>query len=191
MFIDTMMLVRLLKFIAVISGLLLAAGCAAVFPAKKVDMTESSYKAAELLLQQSKAALTPQTSLTISPLTDINNPGELTAFGRLVSQQIGARFVQLGYNVTSATGDEAMIQREQAYSDATPQPQENFPPYGSSSALIAGQYAVANKQVVISLRLNDSASGKVVGAYDYELPYDRDIKELTKTKADRESFFPF
>lgn len=143
---------------------------------KTYGLTESSYAAADMLAQQSKSFITHETPLKIGVLTDLNHPNEKTNFSRMVSEQVASRFVQLGYNII----DSHVLAVNQQNSTAN-----------SGYGAITGRYAVARSEVLINLRIVEIETGKVLAAYDYTLPNSRDIKELTKTQADKDSFFDF
>lgn len=195
-----MIVIRHVVFFWLIPVLFLA-GCTTSFlggsvSSKKFNLTDSSYAAADMLVQQSKALVTPDTSLQIGVLADTNKPGELTAFGKMVAGQIGARFVQLGYNVTSSSFDEIMMRREQQQGGMLPPGSmgqygggQYNGGYGSAGpanqATISGQYAVAKKEVLVNLRVMEPGSGRMIAAYDYSIPYTRDVKELTRSPSDK------
>lgn len=153
--------------------------------AGSVDLTQSSYTAADMLLQQSKNILTPQTPLQIGVLTNIKRPSETTALGQMVASQIGARFVQLGYNVsitpyqgglTMATAVGGGAGATGTYGGSAAAAMQGMPMQGQ--AIITGHYAIARHDVLINLRIIDQTGGRVLAAYDYTLPLDSDIKEL-------------
>jgi len=178
------------------------------FAGPGVNLTATSYDAADRLLQQAKMALTQTTPLQVAPLTDINHPNEITAFGRTVSNQIGARFVQLGFNVSIPGFDEMMLAREQAQGPAGgarpieegdmgaplpgAAPYNNIPRAApSGGVMITGQYVVAQKDVLVNLRIVEQGSNRILGAYDYSVPLSSDIRTMVRTKAQRNSFFGF
>jgi hypothetical protein len=193
---------RIRYLIAVFACIFVLSGCSTsvmqagnIFEGKHVNLTEVSYAAADMLVQQTKAYVTSDTILQIGMLTDMQEPDVPTAFGRIVAGHIGARFVQLGYNVTAASFQssagmpmEAAVSNDSAY--AAPQ-QGYISRKGAGHALITGNYAVARKDVLVNLRIIESASGRVLAAYDYNLPLSGDIKELMKTGTEDEgsSFF--
>lgn len=155
---------------------------------RETVLTQSSYAAADMLIQQSRSFITPATPLEIGALTDLDNPNELTNFGNMVAQQIASRFVQLGYNV-SATAD--LTGAPSAMGEAPP----SYAMPGTTAApgrlVITGRYAVARDAVLVNLRLIEAATGKVAAAYDYTVPKTMNIRELTKTEAGKKSWFDF
>ena len=153
------------------------------------SLAESSYTATDRLMQQSRGVITPQTMLSIGTLSDLNQPGETSALGRMIAEQIAARYVQLGYNVTVNADPGA----DQIMSGpAVPVSSLDGTSMGTSSAgpaRITGQYVLAKNDILINLRVVEQGSGRVLAAYDYNLPLTSDIKELSKTAAQRRSFF--
>jgi hypothetical protein len=169
-----------------------------LFEAEEFNLTQSSYAAADMLIQQSKSFVNSDTPLQIGMLTDIQNPQRHTAFGRLVTSHIGARFVQLGYNVTTASF------APMPTAHATRDPNELFvsdmsgpgQPYGIISqgsgsggqkAIITGNYALARNHILVNLRVIEEGTGRLLAAYDYNLPHSRDLKTLTSSGDDKES----
>ncbi len=57
-------------------------------------------------------------------------------------------------------------------------------------AILGGQYARANGRVLISLRLRDAGTGRVLGAYDYSIPISSEINDLLG-KDEHQGFFKF
>ncbi len=150
-------------------------------------LTESSYGAADMLIQQSRSLISTETPLAIGMLTDLDSPNEQTNFGRMVTEQIASRFVQLGYNVTAAPGTgepPPAIAGAQGYV----QRQDSGK---AGASVITGTYAVARDAILVNLRIVESASGKVVAAFDYPVPLTRDVRELAKTSAEKSSFWDF
>ncbi len=166
---------------------LILAGCdTARFTGQpRQELSETTYAATDRLAQQAKGTVTVNTPLQVGALTDIENPGEETAFGQMLARQVGARFVQLGYSVTEggAAPLPAMAPAAGAY------PADQSMGYGMTGpAQISGQYALAKKEALINLRLIDS-SGRVVAAYDYSVPMTTDIKQLARTSAQKQGAF--
>lgn len=181
-------------FLAVIAPFSVTGCTALTGGSDRTSLTDANYKAAEMLQQQARSHVSQNTRIQVSALTDMGNPDELAPLGRLIAEQIGGRFVQLGYTVAPAGTDEAMLMREQAYETA----QQNLPSYEPAAgglqtpnAVITGQYARADRQVMVSLRMIDGGSGRLLAAYDYALPGDKDVRELAKPPSSGGWFFGF
>lgn len=141
------------------------------FTGQEVNLTESSYGAADMLAQQSRSFVTPETPLQIGRLSDMRAPQDMTAFGRIVASHVGSRFVQLGYNVVNVMPVPVTVPGQEV-SNAM---QQTAPPGG---AMITGQYAIARRDVMINLQVIDGQSGRLLAAYDYSVPMTADVKAL-------------
>lgn len=180
-----------------VSGLALP-GCAVVeevrtslFEVRKVNLTETSYAAADMLAQQSRARMTHQTPLRIAMLTDVTTPYEVTAFGQQVANQLGSRFVQLGYNVQSVPMPPALMPElsggPKPGSANSPQPVQMgvSPSNGKGDAMVTGTYARNRDSIQVSLKILQGAEQNVIAAYDYALPMTRDLRHTSMSEADR------
>lgn len=177
--------------LACLIGLATITGCTSTpFHRSYVNVTEKNYAAADMLLQQSKNVITSETPLHIGVLTNIKRPAEITAFGQVTASQIGARFVQLGYNVTTSPALNAMAIDSPAYSDAMA-PSASVSSGVGPRSMITGHYAVAKRDVIVNLRVIEEGSGRVLAAYDYTVPRNSDIKELISTETEEDKAFSF
>lgn len=187
--------------------MLFLTGCTAsvlqsnLFEPERVNLTETSYAAADMLIQQSKAFVHSDTPLQIGMLTDIQNPQRFTAFGRLVTSHIGARFVQLGYNVTTASFAPMPLYDDTpsgglAAGDMGGPAMVTGQPYGIISqgsgaggnrAIITGNYALARHDILVNLRVIEEGTGRMLAAFDYSLPMTRDLEDLTRSGDEKET----
>lgn len=175
-----------------------------------VSLTQANYGAADMLSQQTQAVLGRDTILQIGMIGDIAHPAAETPFGKTVASHIAARFVQLGYHVSAASYSEM--------SGGAPLPvyqggDQGGAGYGGGSlggggaggaygggygargaarnAMLTGQYAVARHGVLVNLRLLDTASNRVIAAYDYTVPLTRDTEELVAVPGVKKGWFGF
>lgn len=190
-----------LQIVLVAAGLLLP-GCAVteeirthLFDTTKVNLTENTYAAADMLAQQTQSRMTPQTPLRIAVLTDVTTPGETTAFGQQVANHLGSRFVQLGYNVHSVPLPPGMmaaqVNAEPMALNPTggaPQPIRTGigPSSGKGDALVTGTYSRMQNAIHVNLKVLQGADQKIIAAYDYTLPMTRDLREVSLSAAERQ-----
>ncbi|WP_435640579.1 hypothetical protein [Micavibrio aeruginosavorus] len=167
-----------------------------LFDTSKINLTDSSYAAADMLAQQSRAHVNAATPVQIFPLYDVAIPGELTPFGQTVSSQLGARFVQLGYNVyTGGLPPDSVPSTVMApqVGVGAPQPVMKGVTPSSASGMkkpglvqMYGSYARGKDHLMISLQMIQAETGRVLSAYDYTLPATRQLREMSMTKAERD-----
>jgi|GEM_PF-6583040 len=151
--------------------------------APTVNLTSTSYSAADMLVHQAQSKLSQSTVLALGSLTDLKVPGNTAPFGKIVSSQVGARLVQLGYNVhmpddigTVSAGDmpaapaapvmKAPLQDSSSGKGVS---------VGNVQAMVTGHYARNGEEVLINLRIVDMGSGQIWGSFDYTIPVTNEI----------------
>lgn len=184
-----------------VSAALMMASCAVVeevqtslFDTTKINLADSSYAAVDMMAQQTKSRMTVHTPLKIAVLTDVTTPTETTAFGQQVSNQLGSRFVQLGYNVQSVPMQPAMIEsaaldvgKPIPLNNGAPQAKQmgQQPTMGRGDALVTGTYTRMKDTMQVSLKILQAPDQKIIAAYDYTLPMTRDLREISMSAAER------
>lgn len=162
-----------------------------------LSVRESSYSAADRLIEQAFENGFLQTGMPLvsTTLTDVNRVGKSSGLGRIVADQVGARFTQRGYPVTEirlrngisivqderkeSVGGEYMLSRDT----------EALVRKAKASGILTGTYAVGKDSVFVSLRLVAVTTGKVVAAYDYVLFMSDDVRTLTRDNDARRTRF--
>lgn len=160
------------------------------------SMAELSYRAADMLSQQTQGSVTRDTPLRIGRIVDIASSNASTPFGRTVGSQIAARFVQLGYTISAASYDEMNGGMTAAAPEIMTPPGVSYdnayaPAPVTANVILTGQYAQAEDEVLVNLRLLDTAANKVMAAYDFSMPLTRDIRELAAIPGENKGWFGF
>lgn len=103
---------------------------------------------------------------TLSPIDDLNVSSR---FGRIYAEHAADRLVQRGYNVgelrmreSMSIGNEGEFVLSRKVQDLVKERQ--------AAAIMAGTYAVADSQVLVSMRLLDASSGRIIAADSTSLP---------------------
>jgi hypothetical protein len=173
-----------------------------LFDTNKVNLTDTTYAAADMLAPQTKARVTPSTPMRVAVLTDVAYPDETTPFGTQVANALGSRFVQLGYNVQSVPMPPSMIQVFPAnapvslISDGAPHPTQGAvkPSVGKGSeCIIGGTYTRMKDSILVNLRVIQGPEQRIIAAYDYTLPMSRNVRDLSMSATERqkkEMLFP-
>ena len=168
-----------------------------IFHDNDVNLRESSYGAADMLAHQLKGRLKPGTPIRVGMLTNAYpsrstaritrdmeplpagptqlGPSEITPpstqpapFGRVVTEQIAGRLMQLGFTIMGGSS-----------------------PDQPGQAVLTGQYARASGRVLVNLRLLDAGSGRLIGSYDYAVPIGSEIHALLSPNESNTGFFHF
>ena len=167
---------------AALGGLALA-GCSSVFmdpsaykifQQQDVNIMEKSYAAADYIDQQAKNFVTHSALMKAVPLEDALGPQLTSNFAKLIPEQVGTRMAQLGYRVD--------------LSDVSVSDNPNYlrPAMGANETArftLGGSYARRRNDVDVALRIIDTQSNRVVASFDYTMPLNRDIGEMSEPEA--------
>lgn len=128
-------------------------------PSDQVNVLNSSYAAADQLSVQTTQKFSRHNTLVVETLQEIVDPKRTRPdrsvitnpkVGALISDQLEARFIQLGYDVQ----------------------RQGSPAKGH----VVGLYEVVGKKLAVRIRLKDSKTGTMLGQYDYWLPITPSIR---------------
>lgn len=126
-----------------------------------VNLLDTNYAAADYIVGQARGSITSNSLILTAPLKESQNPLATSKFARLIPEQVAARMVQLGYKVKATPRDDGT---------SAPETRRHF--------ILTGTYLVGVNNVTINLRLLDSETEQMMGAYDYVIPIDEEIDEL-------------
>lgn len=182
----------MLRCALILFSLFVLNGCAAtmvandIFDGHHTNLKQVSYAAADMLAQQSRESVKRETPIKIGTLHDVKIDNKRdSSFGKLITSQVGARFVQLGYNImTKSPTNVQELEFEKQDERMSSNMSEDL---NSAEAVITGSYALGKKDVYISLQLVEYRSGKILAAYDYSLPLSSDIKTLAAKDSEKSS----
>jgi hypothetical protein len=179
---------------------LLLSGCAVaeevqttLFDTTKVNLTDSTYAATDMLAPQARARITQNTPIRIAPLTDVATPNETTAFGNQVANQIGSRLVQLGYNVQSVAApplalNDSPVVLTPVEKSAAPKATQGAVKASvgrGGDCVVGGTYTRMKNTILVSLRIVQAPDQRIIAAYDYNVPLTGEIDKLSLSAAER------
>lgn len=142
------------------------------FSRPDINLTEKNYAAADYLVSRAKGYISKTDLIEFYPLHEADNEGVTSAFGYGVSEEVGLRFNELGYKVSmSRVGGQGMSRDYDYAPNETPQ-------YDFS-----GFYIREGRDLKVSLRLIGHQSGKVIATFEYTLPVNSEIRNLSQTPA--------
>ena len=179
-----------------------AAAVNALSSQPSLSLANANYAAADMLAGQSRNTLSSDVAIRVEPIRDMNDAESNVPFGRVVSEQISARFVQLGYIVhemappvpvhdhgVQTPDDKQHDGQPYDLTPPEPPPQKVQTPSSAATAAIGGTYALTGSTVLVNLRLTDTRNGRILAAYDYTLPMTGDVRTLTGTGGGLSSLF--
>ncbi|HDL89831.1 MAG TPA: hypothetical protein ENG14_02890 [Thermodesulforhabdus norvegica] len=154
----------------------------ALYPAKDVDLIEVSYQSAKTLLSQSNKPLPKGSLIVVSTLVNVDDLKQTSAFGRIVSNQIGSAFNNSGYSIRGMELPTAnFVVSESGFLHLTDETKKTLRD-NNVSALLAGVFAAGRRSAYVSLRLVDVTNMHIISSTDFMVPMGPDTKALLKSR---------
>lgn len=119
----------------------------------------------------------------VATLVNIDQLEQSSTLGRLISEQIASRLSQLGNDVVELkVRNSIFIKRNEGEFLLTREIKEIASAH-NAQAVIVGTYAESATLIYVSLKLVNPATSKILAAYDYALPLDRQIRSMLRKGA--------
>jgi TolB-like protein len=142
------------------------------------ELIATNYQAADALITQAGMQLSPQHPIIVATLVNINALEESSALGRLVSEQLGARFAQQGYKVVELKIRQKLYMKRNEGELMLTREIRDIAQQHNAQALIIGTYTEGADRVFINLKLTQVETNIALAAVDYALPLDMNIRAL-------------
>lgn len=176
--------------LATVAGLLSLSGCAAFDPsgrpekveptyeaAAQSDFINANYKAAEVLIAQF-AKYASEGTMIVATVVNIDSLEHSSTLGRLVSEQVAARFGQRGYTMVEMKfRNQVYMKRNEGELLLTREISEVARQH-QAQAVIVGSYGVSSDTVFINIKVVQPGTNTVLAAHDYALPLNRDVRSM-------------
>jgi hypothetical protein len=146
-----------------------------IFPQEEVNLTAKNQAAADYMIQQAETFLTKGSTLVEAvPLRDVQQPDlPSSRLGKMIPEQVGIRLAQLGYRMNLdpvLTSADTSFMRPAALTGQ------------EADYTLSGTYLRRRKDIDVSLRIAGTQSGRVIASFDYTIPMNREIAELSEPK---------
>jgi len=176
-----------MKTIATLMFVLLLSGCAtgdmAYLDARSDPFIRTNYKATDGMVDSIKAgghAFPAQAVLMVATLVNIDTLTESSRLGRTISEHVQARLTQRGYSVIELKlRGQLFIKKDQGELLLSREVEELRRSH-QAEAVVVGTYSVAKDFAYVNLKMIDP-DGRAIGAQDYTLPLDRNVRALLKS----------
>jgi TolB-like protein len=142
------------------------------------ELIAINYKAADALIDQADMQLSPEYPLIVATLVNINALEESSPLGRLVSEQLGARFAQQGYKVVELKLRQKLYMKRNEGELMLTRKIHDIAQQHEAQAIIIGTYTESADRVFINLKLTQVETNIALAAVDYALPLDMNIRAL-------------
>ncbi|MDH5722704.1 MAG: FlgO family outer membrane protein [Alphaproteobacteria bacterium] len=139
-----------------------------VFKRTDVNLKAKNYAAADFIESRMNGIVRKQDSLALSPLVQSDNITMTSPLGHNIPEGIGLRLSELGYNVR--LGDAINIGKPVELTSE------------ASKFTLGGTYLRGKKNVDINLQVIENATGNLITRFEYQLPLNKEIRELSNTE---------
>ena len=169
-------------------GLALLAGCASdsqysrppeptYETAARNELVSTNYRAADHLLSQVRS-YEDDGPMLVATLVNIDALDRSSTLGRLISEQVAARFAQQGRRMIELKLRNNMYMRKSEGELALTREITEVARQHNAKAVLLGSYGLSGDSVFINLKVVQPGSTLVLAAYDYVLPLNREIRSL-------------
>lgn len=175
-----------MRFFATLFLALMMTGCTttdmAYLDARTDLFIQTNYKATDGLVDSVKMSghdLPAQAVIMVATLVNIDTLTESSKLGRTVSEQVQARLTQRGYSVIELKLRGQLFVKKDQGDLLLSREVDEIRKSHQAEAVVVGTYSVAKDFAYINLKLVDP-DGKAIGAQDYTLPLDRNVRSMLK-----------
>lgn len=134
-----------------------------------MQIAKRTYEAVDNLLERSQVSIDKNGTLLVATVVNVSNLDQSSSLGRLMTEQISGRVVQLGYKVI-----EPKLRKNMAIKDTgeliLSRNADLLKKSLTAEAVISGTYAVGHEAVHVNLKLLELSSGRLLSSADYVIP---------------------
>lgn len=151
--------------------------------AAQSNFVKTNYAAAEALIAQFRK-YTEGGPLIVATVVNIDTLEHSSTLGRLISEQVSARFAQNGYSMIEMKFRNSVYIKRNEGELLLTREISDIARNHNAQAVIVGTYGTSSDSVFINLKVVQPGSNTVLAAHDYVLPLNRDVRSmLTKGAA--------
>ncbi|EXI68971.1 MAG: FlgO family outer membrane protein [Accumulibacter sp.] len=174
----------------------LAAGCATDQAARQAapevtyaqaatsELVATNYRAADALMAQF-GGNPGGGPLIVATVVNIDALEQSSTLGRLVSEQLSARFSQRGWQMVELKLRGSIYMRRGEGELILTREISDIARMNKAQAIILGSYAVGASAVYLNLKIVQPVSNAVLAAHDYVLPANQEVRSLLGRNAGR------
>lgn len=173
---------HLFRSLTIVAAAVLLSACATmavinsasseIFQREDVNLKEKNFAAADFLFQQVHTFIARGDTIKARPLRDAQEQGVSSEMGRMIAEDVGQRYLQLGYRVDLSS----VNQFDTAAASA-------LPPKGEADFILIGEYMRGRRLFDVTLKMVETSSGNTIGTFSYSMPMSTQIGRLSKPKA--------
>ncbi|RIZ66407.1 MAG: hypothetical protein D0531_04625 [Methylococcales bacterium] len=163
-------------------------GCSSAYRSYKTqaylntDLVEASYKASNQLQDKFTRNVPKDTLILVSTLLNVKNLKESSAFGRIISNQIGTSLHDAGYQIIGMDlPADLFMMKDDGELLLSESDKARLKQY-QSVIIVGGVYAPGKQNTYVTLRAVDRFTKQVIASTDFSVALGPDVKVLLKTK---------
>ncbi len=149
---------------------------------KDTNMLISTHKAADSLMQQAGYLQEDHRPILITSISDITNLNTSSAFGLMVSEQVGDRFAQMGFPVIDLRTRRDLKVREKSGEFMLSRDIQKISRKHAAGAVLLGTYATGVNHVYVSTRLVRASDNRILASYDFDMPMGPDVRKMARKR---------
>ncbi len=146
-----------------------------VFSRVDVNLKEKNYAAADFLAVKVKDIIDFKDPILALPLVEADNIAISSPLGANISQGVGSRLADLGYNVNL---------NKTVIADENKSLYLKFKDNKDYDFVLKGSYRYNNykNNIDVFLIITDAKSSKIIASFNYSMPLSKEVKDLSKTQ---------
>lgn len=141
-------------------------------------LIQSNYAASDVLVANSKGFLIDGVPVVVTTVVNIDELEQSSTLGRLIGEQVSARFAQTGIKVVEMKLQKAIYIKKGQGELMLTREIKDLAASHNAQAIVVGTYSRAATAVFVNLKIVQPESNIVIAAHDYSLPLNDNIKEL-------------
>ncbi len=134
----------------------------------------------EQLLSRHNRNLASISPLVMTTVVRIGDLSQTSSFGRLVTEQVTARFVQLNYNMVTLNLGKAIMMKSDTGEFVLTSDVKEVVNSIKAKAVVIGTYAENVNDVYINLKVVNPSNSVIIGAHSYAVPKAPNVDDMLR-----------
>jgi TolB-like protein len=148
--------------------------------ASQPQFIPANYAAADALLEQLGDKLSPSQPLIVATIVNIDALERSSTLGRLVSEQVSARFSQAGLKMVEMKFRNNVYMKQDEGELLLTRELRDVAQSHNAQAVIVGTYGISDEAVFVNLKVIQPNTNIVIAVHDYVLPKDTEIRSMLR-----------
>lgn len=121
------------------------------------------------------ARVSPLVIATVVNMDDLN---QTSSFGRLVTEQVSARFAQLNYNMVELKLGKAIMMKSDEGEFVLTRDVQDVVNAVNAKAVVVGTYAENSNDVYVNLKVVNPSNSVIIAAHSYAMPKAPNVADM-------------